>query len=349
MYNQKGRIAPQATARKMDWLSYHLYYHQNLNRATVGFVYPVVTTLLQRSCIDSFFFVRYGLGGPHIRLRLRVLRNCERLVDEAVHRASEEFLRREPSTSTLPEYAILHTNQMILASDPHETDNSVYSDNTLLSFPFHPEVQRYGGGELLPASLDFFAVSSVAAIGFLLQYGEESRQRQLVPALCLLLRQALSFANDEEELLALAAYGVTTWGKSLPAVIAKGDRVFAGQRETFLGLLRKELETLSSESGDYFCKAAHRLSRAVATPDPSTRRRIGISQLHMTATRIGLMNPEEAYISQLMVSTLREMLAAKPTLASLWKEAWDQHRGIEIFTPDTLSQVLARLGEASPS
>jgi hypothetical protein len=170
-----------------------------------------------------------------------------------------------------------------------------------------------------------------------------------VPALCLLLRQALSFAKDEDELLALATYGVTTWGESLPAVVAKGDRVFAGQRETFLGLLRKELETLSSESEDYFRQAAHLLSKTVVIPDSSTRRRIGISQLHMTATRMGLLNPEEVYVSRLMGSTLCEALAAEPTLASLLREAWDRFGSGQILPPDSLAQALVRLREASSS
>ena len=334
----------------MEWLSYHLYYHQDLNRAAVGFVDPVVTALLERSWIDSFFFVRYGLGGPHIRLRLRVLPECASSVEEAVRRAGEDFLARQPSTSSLPEEAVRQSNRAILASDPHETDDSVYPDNTLLPFPFHPEVQRYGGPDLLPASLDFFAVSSVAALGFLFRHGEEPRRRQLGPALRLVLRQALSFAMNEDELLALATYGIKAWGEMLPAIVAKGEKVFNGQRETFLGLLRQELEALSREDeGSSFRQAARRLSGAVATADASTRRRIGVSQLHMTATRIGLINPEEVYVSQLMVSTLREALAAEPTLASLLREARDRPAGDGISSPDTLLRTLARLREDPPS
>ncbi|HEV7508012.1 MAG TPA: lantibiotic dehydratase C-terminal domain-containing protein [Thermoanaerobaculia bacterium] len=334
----------------MDWLSYHLYYHQNLNRATVGFVAPVVASLLECSWIDSFFFVRYGLGGPHLRLRLQVLPGCAGSVEEAVLRAGEEFLAREPSTSSQPEEAIRQSNQAILASDPHETDDSVYPDNTLLPFPFNPEIQRYGGPDLLPASLDFFAVSSLAALGFLFRHGEEPRQRQLGPALRLILRQALSFAMDDEELLSLATYGIETWGEVLPAIVAKGEKVFNGQRETFFAILRQELEALSRDDENaYFRQAARRLSATVATADAPARRRIGVSQLHMTATRMGLINPEEVYLSQLMVSTLREALAEEPTLASRLREASNRPGGDGISSPENLLRTLARLRENPPS
>ena len=87
-------------------------------------------------------------------------------------------------------------------------------------------------------------------------------------------------------------------GEVLPAIVAKGEKVFNGQRETFLAILRQELEALSRDDEDsYFRQAARRLSGTVITADTLARSRIGVSQLHMTATRMGLINPEEVYLS----------------------------------------------------
>jgi hypothetical protein len=292
-----------------DWLSYHLYYHEDLSRAVLGFVHPAVFSLLSAGWIDRFFFVRYGLGGPHVRLRLRPAPGHAPLIDRAVRGSAEAFLSRSPSTARLDPEALQRQTQAMLAGDPHETDAAVYPDNTLIARPFRPEVARYGGPDLLLVSLDFFTVSSVAAIDFLVRSGAEPRSRQLILALRLLLAQALCFAIDEEELLALLSYGVESWGEAALSILAKGDRVFAAQPDAFRGIFRQEIsDQLSTESrtdglGPVLGEAARLLSQAVGRGDlcdRPTRKRIGVSQLHMTATRLGLGNLEEVYISRLL-------------------------------------------------
>lgn len=309
-----------------DWLSYHLYYHEDLSRAVLGFVHPAVSSLLSAGWIDRFFFVRYGLGGPHVRLRLRPLPGHAPLIDRAVRGSAEAFLSRSPSTARLDPEALQRQTQAMLVGDPHETDATVYPDNTLVAAAFRPEVQRYGGPDLLPVSLDFFTVSSAAAIDFLVRSGAEPRSRQLILALRLLLAQALCFAIDEEELLALLGYGVESWGEEAPTILAKGDRVFAAQPDAFRGIFRQEIsDQLSTESppdglGPVLGEAARLLSQAVGREDRPTRKRIGVSQLHMTATRLGLGNLEEVYISRLL-SAAAALLEGDPGARALLGDA----------------------------
>ncbi len=302
------------------WISFHLYYHEDLNRTVTGFTYPVVLSLLRRSWIDGFFFVRYGLGGPHLRLRLRPLPGKAESVALVVRREAERFIAEMPSTATVDEDSLRRTNAAILAGDPHEADDSIYQDNTFLATTFRPETHRYGGSELLPASLNFFTLSSALALEVLHGHGGEPRARQLLLFLRLLLRQALHFAADEEELLALAGYGVEAWGKALPTILAKGDNVFAGQREVFHELFRREVRPWTTEPAAdlpiLLGVAAARLSDLIAKNDRPLRRRIGISQLHMTATRLGLSNIEEAYVSRILHNMTLELLKEDLTTAS---------------------------------
>jgi len=53
------------------WIGYHLFYYEDPRRAVLGFVRPAVAALVEVDLIESFFFLRYALGGPHVRLRLR--------------------------------------------------------------------------------------------------------------------------------------------------------------------------------------------------------------------------------------------------------------------------------------
>ncbi len=301
------------------WICYHLYYHQDLNRALLRFVRPAVAELLAAERIDSFFFIRYGLGGPHIRLRLLPKSGCAAQVATAAEARAREFLAELPSTSALDPEALRRGAEALVASDPYESDVAVYPDNSFLAFPFRPETDRYGGPERLVDSLDFFAVSSAVALEFLAACGEQPRSRQLAVVFSLLVRQALHFALDEEELSALARYGVASWGDAMPSIVAKADRVFAEQGEVFRQLFQRELLAMSSaepdrpagEAAAWLGAAARRLSTAIGRENRATRQKIGVSQLHMTANRLGLSNPEEVYLSRIVASLIVERLSGE--------------------------------------
>jgi hypothetical protein len=300
------------------WISGHLYYHQSLDPVVQGFVHPLVVSLVKDGQIDAFFFVRYGLGGPHIRLRLRVIPGARELALEAMQQSAERFFELAPSTRSMAEEAIRRTNESILAGDPNEIDSSVYPDNSFRVVPFRPEIQRYGGPGLFRASLDVFTLSSVAAVEFLSKYGETLHSAQLAQAFRLLLEQALGFAVDENELFDLLRYGVDSWGGGLPKVVEKSDRIARSQMDALLDLFRKslvEVRSLRAENencataSDFLVVGASGLSAVIGTTDRVTRARIGSSQLHMTATRLGLSNAEEVYISRLLTVTFREVCA----------------------------------------
>lgn len=295
-----------------SWLSGHLHHHQNLDQVVLGFVHPLVASLLKDGQIDAFFFVRASLGGPHVRLRLHPGSGTESRVLEAMRSSAQSFLAHQPSTRSLSEEAIQRSNAYILAADPHEVDDSVYPDNSFRVAPFRPEIERYGGPERFRSSLNFFTLSSVASLDFLLQHGSASRSVLLGPAFGLLLQQALGFTDSESELSDLLRYGVDSWGSILPKVVEKGDRVAQSQAATFLHLFQKSFSSVRSANrlrttSDFLAQGASRLSATLATADRMTRSRIGGSQLHMTASRIGLSNAEEVYLSRLLTLTLQEV------------------------------------------
>lgn len=307
-----------------EWLSFHLYYHEDLGRAVRGFVSPVVSTLLQRGWIYRFFFLRYSLGGPHVRLRLQVPQENQAAVAEATRRCADLFLRRTPSTRSLEEDFIRSQNLSILESDAHEMDASAYPDNTFLSVPFMPEVERYGGEDLLDHSFDAFTASSIEALRFLSAYDAEPLSRRLVLALRVLLRQALYFASDEEELSSLIGYAGASWGDSFQSILEKGERVFAQRREVFGKILETEMAALAGcgQAEELTLGAAfYRLSLALVGEKFSVRWRIGGSHLHMTANRLGLSNPEEVYIGQLLKASAEYFLAPGSSLHHALREA----------------------------
>ncbi len=298
------------TAGATGWLSYHLYYHQDLERAVLRFVRPLSGKLLAEGWIDNFFFVRYHLGGPHIRLRLQPRPASAASVAAAAEAAARDFLTDQPSTSPFSLERIRRIHAVVLASDPHEHDETIYPDNSFLAVPFRPEIERYGGPDLVQSSLDFFTISSLTALDLLALYAEQKRSRRLAVAFQGLACQALSFARGAEDLAVLLRYGLDQWGDSAPHAIAQAERVFAQQQSTFDRLFRREMERLEATSPD--CPepfdaildrlggAARRLSQSLRTADLATHQRIGGSQLHMMSNRLGLSNTEEVYLGRLL-------------------------------------------------
>lgn len=309
------------------WLNYHLYYHQDLGPAIDHFVRPLVIGLLRSDWIDGFFFVRYGLGGPHIRLRLHPRPGASALVAEAAEGQARSFLATRPSTSNLTQLSILRVNQQLLASDPNEIDDSVYPDNTFLPFPFRPEIERYGGPELWGDSLDFFVLSSATVLELLREHAGEPRSRHVMLAFRALAGQALSFARDDEDLIVLLRYAVDLWGGRMPQAMEKADRVLTEKRKIFDQLFERELDLFLNRPGAAVAarekartqlnEGARRLAWIIRGADRSVHQRIGTSQLHMTANRLGLSNAEEVFLSQILTRLASERIESGISLGIL--------------------------------
>ena len=353
MTNCQGNQTDQEHGQSI-WISGHLYYHQGLDLVIQGFVRPLVVSLVTGSVIDAFFFIRDYLGGPHVRLRLRAKAGFADRTAASMHQHARHFLAIVPSTQSLSEAAIRRTNEYILASDLHETEDSAYPDNSFWLKPFHPEIERYGGPENFQRSIDFFVVSSVSALDFLRQESLNSRSAQITQAFLLLLQQTLGFAADEPELVDLLRYGVDSWGQAHPRIVQKADTIFKSKTDAFCQLFDQglsEVRSLAPESAwfdrssRYLVAGATRLSVAISTADRITRVRIGGSQLHMTASRLGLTNAEEVYLSRLLTLTTVEAFAQNKELRpwirnrDVKRSADDPRMAIQSLLPAALAQL----------
>jgi len=314
------------------WHSCHLYYHGDGNLLLGRLVHPLMVSLLRKGDVDRFFFVRYELGGPHVRLRWRVAPGATGRADEAVAKAAADFFARWPSAQSLATDTVERRTQQILAADASESDGILYSDNSLRFTPFVPEVDRYGGPGLIGASLDFFNLSSLRALGFARAFTGEPRTRQIPWILRTLAAQAMGFARDEPELASLLDYAAVPAGHPLAPFAARGDQAFKEQPESFQRLLR---EALSEH--DRLAEARH-LAAAVGSATPDARHRILKSHMHMTANRLGLRNPEETWLGQI----LRRAAATLPgSCRPAPEEPLDPGRGLEDLLSAAFTTIMA--------
>ncbi|MBV9773857.1 MAG: hypothetical protein JO040_07900 [Gemmatimonadetes bacterium] len=323
----KGRTPPPDPA---EWRAYHLFYHADRDRLVTELVRPTVADLLREGEIGSFYFVRYNLGGPHVRLRLKPGHGRAGSVDARVRRAAAEFFQRRPSSEPVAEEVIRRQNRGIVASDPLSggVADEVFPDNTLEEFPPLFEVERYGGPRLFRHSLDFFTLSSVEALHFLSGLADPSAGQRLSGAFRLCVRQAWGFARDDAEFTELLSYASRIFTHDLLARFAeRGDEAFERQRDAYTRLLRDELALCAGTGGPggppAITVGARRLAREIRKLDDAGRWTVAASQLHMTANRLGLLNPEELYLGRILWRAARELAVSEPVF---WKEAWTAHR-----------------------
>jgi len=315
---------PQLSDRR--WHAHHFFYHGDLDVALRYFVRPAIAELIARRLIDSFFFVRYTLGGPHLRIRYRLAPETPlsaSAIGPILRQAATRFLERWRSTTILDPEKIRQESRAILAMVSEESE-LYYEDNTLLPFPFKPEVDRYGGPELLEPSLDLFAISSAQALEAIRDPGWGSPGRRGAIVFRLLLRQAWGFARSEKELLLHLGYRLPVGQEIGDEIWSKADHDFEARREVYRALLKHELSLLAEaeSTGDepawpaasFLYEAARRLSHAVRGEAPETRWQIGHSQLHMTSNRLGFFPFQEMHLQRILWRAVRDLAEAEPTV-----------------------------------
>lgn len=309
------------------WHAYHIYYHDDRDRVLLELVHPIVARLVACAQIESFFFVRYDLGGPHIRLRLCTYDGSLVAVHEAVTRAVARFFTRWPSLATLPEQVVRERSEGLRAIDPHELDTKLYGDNTCVSVEPSFEVMRYGGKERLQHSLDYFAISSAYAIEVVWKLRDTPR---LGAAMRSYIWQAWGFAKDGAEFMALLGYARVYWEGLWREAAENAEVFFEQRRERMCQLLADELEVVATCATDEDSPMLGRLAGGaqlvgshIRVTERGLRLSIGMSHMHMTANRIGLTNIEEAHVGRVLRRAVNEVAMASP---QWWENLWQRPR-----------------------
>lgn len=314
-----------------NWRAYHVFYHSDRNRMLRHLVRPVVGELLDAGAIDRFFFVRYDLGGPHLRLRWRVTDETASAFAEGVlAERAVVFFARWPSKEPVPEDQIRRTNRWLLEIDPllRPEDDLVYPDNTWKRLPMQFEVDRYGGLDRLPASLDLFYLSSACVLRLIGEHGEDSGLGsgwKRMTMLRLALRLAWGLAGDSESaLLLLAGYGPELMRDRFAPCVEQGDAMFDRKREQMLEMVGRELEGLAAGEADPdgLAAGASSLAASVEGLPAAAQWFLAASHIHMTANRLGLINAEEVYLSRMLGRAVEAFRAQEP---QVWERLWSAH------------------------
>ncbi|MFI7606231.1 thiopeptide-type bacteriocin biosynthesis protein [Micromonospora sp. NPDC049366] len=138
------------------WLSVHVFYASNANPMLVEGVRPLVDDLRAEGLISRYFFIKYWMEGPHVRLRVLPAPGVDpALVRARVDAAIDAFLRRRPALYEVDSAGLGDLyKQMFLAEYGRARWDEEYgpdgvmpmrANNSHHHIPYEREYGRYGG------------------------------------------------------------------------------------------------------------------------------------------------------------------------------------------------------------
>lgn len=139
-----------------DWVALHVFYASDANPILVEAVRPLVEELRRDELIDRWFFIKYWMEGPHLRVRFHPAR--PELREEVTSRATaalEAFLARRPALydTDIDGLGDIY-KKMYIAEYGEQRFVEEYGvdgvmpfrpNNSVALMPYEQEFDRYGG------------------------------------------------------------------------------------------------------------------------------------------------------------------------------------------------------------
>lgn len=149
-------VLPAEPPVATDWIALHIFYSSNSNPLLEECVAPLIQELREEGLIDGWFFIRYWMEGPHIRLRLHPASPDDRDVVQArAEHAAQTFIKTRPSLykSDPSVLGTLYKDMFLMEYTEQEWEEKYGADgampmqesNTIAEYPYEPEYVKYGG------------------------------------------------------------------------------------------------------------------------------------------------------------------------------------------------------------
>lgn len=306
---------PEAPA----WLSFHIYAHDVHQHFDLlrDCCLPLLTVVRSAGLLNSWFYIRYWEGSPHIRLRLLgAVDELRRIVQPGLIQAVASFVDRHPMGLRLDS----HTYYVGFERELQGRDSSLlpwYEHGSVVESIYEPETIRYGGAMALPVSEQLFNASSEFATHVLLAVGA-SRSRLLAVASEIMLMTVMGFGIGPRDFFLDYRTSWQTF-RAEQANAVSANHTYQIQRTALVHQLRSFPSRLEGEPYRtwllHLAKAHGILSRLFGhgssnrgTVDVSSAlRAICASHVHMTNNRLGIMVNTEIYLASLLHDALHEV------------------------------------------
>jgi hypothetical protein len=195
-----------------NWISMHIFYSSNANPIIVDCLGPLISLLREHGLIQRYFFIKYWMEGPHVRLRLLPAEGVE---EEEVKRVIEpiidEYLRRRPALYELdPEqFRAFHKDMFVaeygedkwVEEYGEEGEMPLRPNNSFHHIEYEPEYARYGGIDGMEVAEWHFEKSSDIVMRLLRDTNARVRTIMLGLSIQLSLALCFGFLEDDQKVI----------------------------------------------------------------------------------------------------------------------------------------------------
>ncbi|MEV1243525.1 lantibiotic dehydratase C-terminal domain-containing protein [Nonomuraea sp. NPDC049750] len=152
-----------------DWVSAHVFYHENLDPLLTNAAGPLIAELAGSGLAEATFFLRYWDGGPHLRFRALPADPAHRAeVERVIAERFEKYLAENPADRSMSQRDYAGIGEALAQWEglPGHTER-LFPNNSVAFIPYRREHDRYGTGASMEAVERHFAESSRIALGLL--------------------------------------------------------------------------------------------------------------------------------------------------------------------------------------
>ncbi|HHO53645.1 MAG TPA: hypothetical protein ENK18_22935 [Deltaproteobacteria bacterium] len=316
----------------MTWSCLHVYYGEPQDRLLCEAVAPLVLEL--RSGLRGWFFLRYWMGGPHLRLRFALDPDGSGGRLEAIQGQLEGYIERHPcpllEQPTEPSRAAYASLAALEGLSDAEASASILQ-NCVQPMPYEPELAKYGGEAGVAIAEELFVVSSDISLEVI---AATHRSARLGRGLEMMVAGILAAGHDEASCGAFLAEVSAFWSRytsesqrrrwdaqlqaQLASLVPRVERLFSRRSEHTGGLDDPVLRwaqgirvALARVDGDPEVLSDVRVARG---PVERARRRdyLLLNYLHTHNNRLGIIPAYESYLAFLGHHAICRSLGAVP-------------------------------------
>ena len=274
------------------WSADHVYISPG--RMSDRFLLRIAAPLLRDLAgAGNWFFIRYGEGGPHLRIRVAV---DDPAVSDRLHECWRQAAPR-------------HVDAAPLAIEWRSDDAPEREPGSVHRIAYEPEVARYGGPRAMASNERLFCQSTSLALGIIgATLGDADRR--IGQAIKIMIASVRSFADDPAEIGEIFRRYAAGWRSFLAPTgwTPDGEPVALSDPHAIeAALLETPDERRSYSSAWRGCLAAliAALDADDAAPLTASKPDIVMSQLHMFCNRLGLSPAMEFHLATAIARVLQ--------------------------------------------
>jgi thiopeptide-type bacteriocin biosynthesis protein len=312
-----------------SWRGLHLYYYGDQDALLVDSVRPALADLTAAGVVQRYFFLRYWMGGPHVRLRLEVAEPEGAHAERAVRDEVGRFMRSHPGEVPVDLEAVSGM-QAELARLEDEEPAAVVSQDCVRNEPYRPEHAKYGGEVGVEIAESLFCESSTIVLD-VLGAAAATPSRRLGTGFLATLAALRAAGMDAGETREFLAHYCRLWSRWVLADVkplwprrlqehrhelrSRAAAIVAGcELPTPLRRWASAVDAAWSQVQARRHTVLPEVTLAGTTGAPDDRREQVLlsSFVHTHNNRLGLIPASEAYLGYLGHHVLSDLLAVPP-------------------------------------